>query len=87
MIYLERTGNGCWEVMQHVSIGNIERNRSVGTIVTRPSDDSFIASVTHQGRETIAFTSSLPAAIRELIDFHKLTDYQYAPWPKEEDEE
>jgi hypothetical protein len=41
------------------------------------------------GKVTVANQlNSLPAAIHELIDFHKMTDYQYAPWPTmEEDEE
>jgi 3-dehydroquinate synthase class II len=65
----------------------MERVRHLGRVAI--STIGLHASVVIDGSyRGICNTQSLPNAIHELIDFHKLTDYQYAPWPTmEEDEE
>ena len=86
MIYLRRNSIGFWDVMQHASLGNIERERNIGHVMHHYEDASFTAHTDNS--DTVAVTNTLPAAIQALIDLHKMTDYQFAPWPAmEEDEE
>ena len=64
----------------------MERARHLG--VVQITTEGFHARIS-SGTITVSNgINSLPASIQTLIDFHKLTDYQHAPWPcMEEDEE
>ena len=87
MIQLYSLGPDKWEVIQKATLANIERERQIGLATAITGKGMFIASLPGDNG-SVAATNSLPAAIQALIDLHKLTDYQYAPWPSmEEDEE
>ena len=87
MIQLYSLGPDKWEIIQKATLANIERERQIGLAMAVPSIDKFVSSL--PGKQgAVAVTDTLPAAINALIELHKLTDYQYAPWPSmEEDEE
>lgn len=85
MIQLDHVSVGRWIVNQKASLANIDRERYLGEVL-RTDVGRFLAILSDDS--TIAMAESLPAAIHALIELHKLTDYQYAPWPAmEEDEE
>ena len=77
------------DIIQYASLAGIERERTIGWVLEVYDEQRYeVYPPPNCGLRAIAFTESLPAAIQALIVLHKMTDYQYAPWPAmEEDEE
>jgi hypothetical protein len=62
--------------------------RFLGQVIRHLGDPYETWVKTDCGPRNIGTSQSVPDGIDTILSFHKLTDYQYAPWPSmEEDEE
>lgn len=95
MIRIEFAGSepgGSYHAMIYGEVDNgIVRRRVLGMIALYLIGDGaqFHAYVpAGEKNRMISTAASLPSAIEEILHYHRLTDYQFAPWPSiEEDEE
>jgi hypothetical protein len=66
----------------------IVRRRFLGQVIRHLGEPYETWVKTDCGPRNIGTSQSVPDGIDTILSFHKLTDYQYAPWPTmEEDEE
>lgn len=65
----------------------IVRRRYLGQVYRYPGQGYESWVRTDNGSRNIGDTMSVPEAIQVILDYHKLTDHAYAPWPDMEDDE
>lgn len=91
MIRIETTDGdrgGIYIMMIYGEVDNgMLRRRFLGQIIRYIGEPHEAWVNTDKGPRNIGNARSVPDGIETILSFHKLTDYQYAPWPTMEDDE